>query len=412
MLLSERNCVMEVIDKGGVTSPKGFLAAGIHAGLKKQKKDMAMIVSVADAAAAGTFTTNKVKAAPVLWDMKILKEPRHRAVVVNSGSANACTAERGLKDAGDSAAYAAELLGIKQDEVFVASTGVIGVPLDMDKIRNGISMLVPSLSSDGHSAAEAIITTDTFPKEAAASVSINGKTVTIGGMSKGSGMIHPNMATTLSFITTDAAIAKEDLQSLLGVTVDDTYNMISVDGDTSTNDTVLVLANGLAGNDPIKPGTEEWALFEETFRYVLGTLARYLARDGEGATRFIEMDVENALTKKDAKILARSVVSSSLVKAAFFGADANWGRILCAMGYSGAEFDPSLVDLSFTSPAGTIQVVKGGEPVRFDEAEAKKILSEKEITAVADCHQGDASAQAWGCDLTYDYVKINGDYRS
>ena len=236
--------------------------------------------------------------------------------------------------------------------------------------------------------------------------------MTIGGMSKGSGMIHPNMATTLSFITTDAAVSKKDLQALLGTTVDDTYNMVSVDGDTSTNDTVLVLANGMAGNDLLTTGTEEWFLFEEAFRYVLGTLARYLARDGEGATRFIEMDVENALTKKDAKILARSVVSSSLVKAAFFGADANWGRILCAMGYSGADFDPSLVDLSFTSPAGTIQVVKNGEPLPFDEEVAKKILSEKEITAVADCHQGVFSAQAWGCDLTYDYVKINGDYRS
>lgn len=403
---------MKIIEKGGVTSPKGFLAAGVHAGLKRQKKDMALIVSAASAVSAGTFTTNKVKAAPVLWDMETLKGETHKAIVVNSGNANACTAEQGLKDAGESAAYAADLLGLTQKEVFVASTGVIGVPLDMDKIKHGISMLVPCLSSDGHSAAEAIMTTDTFPKEAAASVEINGKTVTIGGMSKGSGMIHPNMATTLSFITTDAAVSKKDLQALLGTTVDDTYNMVSVDGDTSTNDTVLVLANGMAGNDVLTPGTEEWSLFEEAFRYVLGTLARYLARDGEGATRFIEMDVENALTKKDAKILARSVVSSSLVKAAFFGADANWGRILCAMGYSGADFDPSLVDLSFTSPAGTIQVVKNGEPLPFDEEEAKKILSEKEITAIADCHQGIFSAQAWGCDLTYDYVKINGDYRS
>ena len=403
---------MKIIEKGGVTSPKGFLAAGVHAGLKRQKKDMALIVSAASAVSAGTFTTNKVKAAPVLWDMETLKGETHKAIVVNSGNANACTAEQGLKDAGESAAYAADLLGLTQKEVFVASTGVIGVPLDMDKIKHGISMLVPCLSSDGHSAAEAIMTTDTFPKEAAASVEINGKTVTVGGMSKGSGMIHPNMATTLSFITTDAAVSKKDLQAMLGTTVDDTYNMVSVDGDTSTNDTVLVLANGMAGNDVLTPGTEEWSLFEEAFRYVLGTLARYLARDGEGATRFIEMDVENALTKKDAKILARSVVSSSLVKAAFFGADANWGRILCAMGYSGADFDPSLVDLSFTSPAGTIQVVKNGEPLPFDEEKAKKILSEKEITAIADCHQGIFSAQAWGCDLTYDYVKINGDYRS
>ena len=324
MLLSERNSVMEVIDNGGVTSPKGFLAAGIHAGLKKQKKDMAMIVSVADAAAAGTFTTNKVKAAPVLWDMKILKEPRHRAVVVNSGSANACTAERGLKDAGDSAAYAAELLGIKQDEVFVASTGVIGVPLDMDKIRNGISMLVPSLSSDGHSAAEAIITTDTFPKEAAASVSINGKTVTIGGMSKGSGMIHPNMATTLSFITTDAAIAKEDLQSLLGVTVDDTYNMISVDGDTSTNDTVLLLANGLAGNPEIRYGTPEYETFAGALHAINEYLAKKIAGDGEGATALLEARVEGCENREQAKTLAKSIVCSNLTKTAIAGHDATW----------------------------------------------------------------------------------------
>ena len=391
--------------------PCGFKAAGLYAGIKRARKDMAMIFSEAECSSAGTFTTNRVKAAPVKYDMSVLKSAKH-GIVINSGNANACTSQKGDEDAKRMAELAASSLSVAKDSFYVCSTGVIGVPLDMGKIKHGISMLVPCLSSDGHSASEAIMTTDTFPKEAAASVEINGKTVTVGGMSKGSGMIHPNMATTLSFITTDAAVSKKDLQALLGTTVDDTYNMVSVDGDTSTNDTVLVLANGMAGNDLLTPGTEEWSLFEEAFRYVLGTLARYLARDGEGATRFIEMDVENALTKKDAKILARSVVSSSLVKAAFFGADANWGRILCAMGYSGADFDPSLVDLSFTSPAGTIQVVKNGEPLPFDEEVAKKILSEKEITAVADCHQGVFSAQAWGCDLTYDYVKINGDYRS
>ena len=407
-----RRTMMTVIENGGVSTPKGFLASGVHAGLKKVKKDMALIVSECDAVAAGAFTTNKVKAAPVLWDMSILGNSVHRAIIVNSGNANACTAERGLKDAEETASYTASLLNTETEKVFVSSTGVIGVPLDMEKIKAGAAMLVPALGDNGHDAAVSIMTTDTFAKEAAASVEIGGKTVTIGGISKGSGMIHPNMATTLSFITTDAVITKEDLQSLLGVTVDDTYNMVSVDGDTSTNDTVLVLANGMAGNEMIKPGTTEWALFEEAFKYVLGTLARYLARDGEGATRFIEMNVVNALTKEDAKTLARSVVSSSLVKAAFFGADANWGRILCAMGYSGADFDPSLIDLVFTSPAGSIQVVRNGEPLPFDEVLAKRILSEKEVSATADCHQGAFSASAWGCDLTYDYVKINGDYRS
>ncbi len=402
---------MKVIE-GGVTSAKGFKAAGIFAGFKKAKKDIAMILSSSEATAAGTYTTNKVKAAPVLWDMKITEKGSARAVVINSGNANACTGVQGMKDAEDTASYAASLLGLRKEEVLVSSTGVIGVNLNMDTMRKGIDALVPVLSPEGgDDAAIAICTTDTFPKQAACEVEIGGKTVTIGGMAKGSGMIHPDMATTLSFITTDAAISKEALQSLLGKTVDDTYNMISVDGDTSTNDTVLVLANGEAGNPVIESG-EELALFEEGLLYVLGTLARLIAKDGEGATRFIEMTVTGAKTKKDAKILARSVVSSSLVKAAFFGSDANWGRIICAMGYSGADFDPDIVDLWFTSPKGSFQVLKGGQPYPFDEAYAKEILLEKEAGAKADCHQGDGEATAWGCDLTYDYVKINGDYRS
>ena len=402
---------MEIFE-GGVTSAKGFKASGVFAGLKKARKDMAMIVSECEAVAAGTYTTNKVKAAPVLWDMKLTGQGKARAVVVNSGNANACTGEQGLKDAEEMASYAAGLLSTEKELVLVASTGVIGVNLDMAKIKKGEELLVQSLSDDWKDAAQAILTTDTFAKTAACSVEIGGKTVTIGGMSKGSGMIHPNMATTLSFITTDAAISHDVLQSLLGKTVDDTYNMISVDGDTSTNDSVLVLANGMAGNAEIRKGSAEEAVFEEAFRYVLGTLARMIARDGEGATRFIEMTVKGARTKEDAKILARSVVSSSLVKAAFFGSDANWGRILCAMGYSGADFDPDIVDLSFVSPKGSIEVLSGGQPVPFDEDKAKEILLEKEVGAVADCHQGDGEASAWGCDLTYDYVKINGDYRS
>ena len=402
---------MEIFE-GGVTSAKGFKASGVFAGLKKARKDMAMIVSECEAVAAGTYTTNKVKAAPVLWDMKLTGQGKARAVVVNSGNANACTGEQGLKDAEEMASYAAGLLSTEKELVLVASTGVIGVNLDMAKIKKGEELLVQSLSDDWKDAAQAILTTDTFAKTAACSVEIGGKTVTIGGMSKGSGMIHPNMATTLSFITTDAAISHDVLQSLLGKTVDDTYNMISVDGDTSTNDSVLVLANGMAGNAEIRKGSAEEAVFEEAFRYVLGTLARMIARDGEGATRFIEMTVKGARTKEDAKTLARSFVSSSHVKAAFFGSDANWGRILCAMGYSGADFDPDIVDLSFVSPKGSIEVLSGGQPVPFDEDKAKEILLEKEVGAVADCHQGDGEASAWGCDLTYDYVKINGDYRS
>ena len=402
---------MEIFE-GGVTSAKGFKASGVFAGLKKARKDMAMIVSECEAVAAGTYTTNKVKAASVLWDMKLTGQGKARAVVVNSGNANACTGEQGLKDAEEMASYAAGLLSTEKELVLVASTGVIGVNLDMAKIKKGEELLVQSLSDDWKDAAQAILTTDTFAKTAACSVEIGGKTVTIGGMSKGSGMIHPNMATTLSFITTDAAISHDVLQSLLGKAVDDTYNMISVDGDTSTNDSVLVLANGMAGNAEIRKGSAEEAVFEEAFRYVLGTLARMIARDGEGATRFIEMTVKGARTKEDAKTLARSVVSSSLVKAAFFGSDANWGRILCAMGYSGADFDPDIVDLSFVSPKGSIEVLSGGQPVPFDEDKAKEILLEKEVGAVADCHQGDGEASAWGCDLTYDYVKINGDYRS
>ena len=402
---------MKIID-GGITSPKGFKAAGVHAGLKKARKDMALIVSECQAVTAAAFTTNKVKAAPVLWDMKVLGGGKARAVVVNSGNANACTGEQGLKDAEETASCASSLLSVPKEEVYVSSTGVIGVPLDMDKIEGGIDKLVPLLSEKDTDAAEAILTTDTFRKEAAAAIEIQGVTVTVAGMAKGSGMIHPNMATMLSYITTDASISQPLLQKLLGATVEDTFNMISVDGDTSTNDSVIVLANGMSGCAEIKEGTAEAETFEEAFRYVLGELAKLIVKDGEGAGRFIEMRVAGALSKKDARTLARSVISSSLVKAAFFGSDANWGRILCAMGYSGADFDPSLVDLSFSSPVGTMQVVRGGEPIPFDEDIAKRILLEKEVSVLADCHQGCEEAVAWGCDLTYDYVKINGDYRS
>ena len=391
---------MKIID-GGVTAAKGFKAAGLHAGLKKVKRDMAMILSETDAVTAATFTTNKVKAAPVIWDQKIAEAGKARAVVVNSGNANACTGSQGLIDAEKTAEKAAALIGTDKSNIYVSSTGVIGVKLDMDKILKGIEMLYPELSeSGGKSAAEAICTTDTFTKECAVTLEVSGKTVTIGGMAKGSGMIHPNMATMLSFITTDASVSLETLRRLLGETVEDTFNMISVDGDTSTNDTCIVMANGLAGNAELTESSPDYEIFKEAFSYVLGELAKLITRDGEGAGRFIEMKVMNAPSKHDAKLLARAVISSSLVKAAFFGADANWGRILCAMGYSGASFE------------GSLQVVKGGEPVPFDEDTAKKILLEKEVAVLADCHQGAAEATAWGCDLTYDYVRINGDYRS
>ena len=402
---------MNVIE-GNIASPAGFSASGIHAGLKKSRKDMALIVSECPAVSAAAFTTNSVKAAPVLYDMKILEKGCARAVVVNSGNANACTGEQGYKDCEETASYAASALGIASDEVFVSSTGVIGQMLDMTKIKKGIDSLVSSLGKDGEAAAEAILTTDTVKKEVCVSVNLEGKEVRIAGMAKGSGMIHPNMATMLCFITSDAAISHDLLQELLGTTVEDTFNMISVDGDTSTNDTVIVLANGMAGNKMIEKGSDSYIAFSKAFDYVLRELAKKIVKDGEGADRFIEMKVEGAAGQNDARALARSVVSSSLVKAAFFGSDANWGRILCAMGYSGASFSLDKVDLFYSSAAGSIQVLKSGSPIVFDEDEAKKILLEKEIYVRAVLHDGSACATAWGCDLTYDYVRINGDYRS
>lgn len=410
---------MKIID-GGITAPKGFLANGIAAGIKKRKKDVAVLVSETPAQAAGAFTTNKVKAAPVLWDQRLINSRKPMmAVVINSGNANACTGEQGLSDAQAMAAEAASLLSAKgpavdTDQILVCSTGVIGVPLPMDVVKKGIKTCLKELSSSPESAvaaAEAICTTDTFRKEVSVEIEIDGKPVRIAGMAKGSGMIHPDMATMLSFITTDAGISAEDLQALLGSTIIDTYNMISVDGDTSTNDTVLVLANGCSGVQ-LQKGTSQWETFCEAFTYVHTFLAKAIVKDGEGAGKFIEVTVSGAKSVEDARVLARSVVSSSLVKAAFFGADANWGRILCAMGYSGADFDPSGTELSFASDKGMIVVVDNGEPVAFDEQLAKKILLEKEVAVLAKLHDGDASATAWGCDLSYEYVRINGDYRS
>ena len=402
---------------GGVTAAKGFCAASTAAGIKyKDRKDMALIFSKTPCKAAGTFTTNIVKAAPVKWDQKIVAESAcAHAVVVNAGIANACTGQEGMDYCSQTADHAAELLKIPADSVLVASTGVIGMQLPMERIKDGVSAMVPELSDAneaGHQASLAIMTTDTHEKEVAVEIELGGKTVTIGGMCKGSGMIHPNMCMMLSFVTTDAAITKELLQEALSEDVKDTYNMISVDGDTSTNDTCLLLANGEAGNAEISEKNEDYRKFAEALNFVNTTLAKQMAGDGEGATALFEVKVIHAKDKEQAKVLSKSVITSNLTKAAIYGHDANWGRILCAMGYSGAVFDPEKVDLYFSSKNGEIKIIEDGVALDYSEEEATKILSAEAVTATADIKMGDASATAWGCDLTYDYVKINADYRS
>ena len=402
---------------GGVTAPKGFLASGLNAGIKNQtKKDMAMVFSSTPCAAAGVFTTNLVKAAPVKWDKEIVTtSPYVQAVVVNSGIANACTGAEGLGYCADTAAEAAAALNIPKTAVLVASTGVIGKQLPIDKIKSGVTALSKVLGSsreDAKLAAEAIMTTDTKSKEVACTLELGGKQVTVAGMCKGSGMIHPNMCTMLCFVTTDAAISHELLQKALSDDVVDTFNMISVDGDTSTNDTCLLLANGMAENPVISEKNEDYDRFCEALRTVNEYLAKQMAGDGEGATALFEVKVIGAETKEQAKIISKSVITSNLTKAAIYGHDANWGRILCAMGYSGAQFDPEKVDLFFESAAGKMQIIKDGVALDYSEEEATKILSEPEVTAIADIKMGTAEATAWGCDLTYDYVKINADYRS
>lgn len=407
---------MKKID-GGVTAAQGFFAAGGAAGIKKQGiLDMALLYSKVPCVAAGTFTTNVVKAAPVKWDQEIVyNQPAAQAVVCNSGVANACTGEEGYGYCKETSETAAKALGIPANSVLVASTGVIGKQIPIDKICAGVEQLAGQLKETreaAHTAATAIMTTDTKAKEVAVTIELGGKTVTVGGMCKGSGMIHPNMCTMLSFVTTDAAISKELLQEALSASVTDTYNMISVDGDTSTNDTVLLLANGLAGNPEITEKGADYELFQEALQEVNTVLAKKIAGDGEGATALFEVKMIGVDTKENAVTLAKSVVTSSLTKAAIYGHDANWGRILCAMGYSGAQFDPEKVDLFFESAAGKIQIIENGVAVDYSEDDATKILSEPEVTAIADVKMGDASATAWGCDLTYDYVKINADYRS
>ena len=407
---------MKHID-GGVTAAIGFKAASTAAGIKyKDRKDMAMIYSEVPCKAAGTFTTNVVKAAPVKWDKVVVENSSYaQAVVINAGIANACTGEEGLRYCMETAEAAADCLSISVSSVLVASTGVIGKQLPMDRIVAGVKAMAPALKGSqesGTAAAMAIMTTDTVKKEVAVQFEAGGKTVTIGGMCKGSGMIHPDMCTMLSFVTTDAAISKELLQEALREDIKDTYNMISVDGDTSTNDTVLLLANGMAGNEEIRTKNEDYKAFCKALNFINETLAKKMAGDGEGCTALFEVKIVGAETKEQAVTLSKSVITSSLTKAAIFGHDANWGRILCAMGYSGAMFDPEKVDLFFESKAGKLQIIENGVATDYSEEVATKILSEPEVTATADIKMGEAAATAWGCDLTFDYVKINADYRS
>ncbi len=406
---------MKVVE-GSITSPKGFKACGNMIGLKKDKKDLALIMSEVPAVCVGTFTTNKVKAAPVKRDMELVaKEVKVSGVVINSGNANACTGDKGIEDNEKMAGIYADLLGVDKDAVLTASTGVIGAMMPMDVIEKGIKNTFSMLTNEvtgGHEAALAIMTTDTVNKEITVEVEIGGKTVTVSGMSKGSGMIHPNMATMLGFITTDAAIERPLLDEIIKECVKDTYNMISVDGDTSTNDTLIALANGMAGNKVIDEKNADFEAFKEAVYAVNGYLAKKMAEDGEGATKLLTVNVKGAKTKLDARLMAKSVIGSSLVKAAMFGEDANWGRVMCAMGYSGADFNPDKVDIVFSSEAGSILLMDKGTPVKFDEDFALKVLKEKKIIVDIDVFNGEETATAWGCDLSYDYVKINGDYRS
>ena len=399
---------------GGVCAAKGFKAAGIHCGIRKNKtkKDLALIVSDVPAGAAAVYTTNLVKGAPLTVTKNNIADGKAQAVICNSGNANTCNAN-GIEIAEKMCALVSDKLGIDKTDVVVASTGVIGQPLSIDPIANGMDALVAGLSYDGSdAAAEGIMTTDTVKKEIAVEFEVGGKTCTIGGIAKGSGMIHPNMATMLVFITTDVAISSELLSKALSHDIKNTFNMTSVDGDTSTNDMVTILANGMAGNTPI---TEEGADFD-AFMTALNTVNVYLCRmiagDGEGATKLLECSVTGALNEETAKTVAKSVICSSLVKSAMFGSDANWGRVLCAIGYSGASVDVNKVDVSFVSAKGEIPVCKNGAGIEFSEEIAKEILLEKEIGIKITLGDGDGKATAWGCDLTYDYVKINGDYRT
>ena len=403
--------------KGGVTAAKGFEAASTAAGIKyKDRTDVALIYSQVPCEAAGTFTTNVVKAAPVKWDRQVVDSGKKaQAVIVNSGIANACTGAEGFGYCKDTAEAAAKYLSVDAEGVLIGSTGVIGKQMPIDRLTAGIEVLAGKKNDsieNGTEAAKAIMTTDTHEKELAVTIQVGGKTVTIGGMAKGSGMIHPNMCTMLAFVTTDAVITKEALQKALSEDVVDTYNMISVDGDTSTNDTALVLANGMAENPVIEYGTEDYQTFKAALHEINEYLAKQIAGDGEGATALFEVKVKGAESVEAAKVLAKSIACSNLTKTAIAGHDANWGRIVCAMGYSGAQFDPEKVDLFFESKAGKIQIAEDGVALDFSEEKATEILSQPEVTAIADVKMGDAEATAWGCDLTHGYIEINADYRS
>ena len=407
---------MKIIEDGTVTNPKGYQGAGLHIGIKKKNKDFALIVSDVEAKAVGTFTTNMVKAAPVLWDKQVVENSDTvKAIAINSGIANACTGKLGNQANEKFASIVGNALNVEKEKVLICSTGVIGKQLSTDPIEKGIDEALKQLKDDhqaGIDVATSIMTTDTKPKHLAVEIEVKGKMVTIGACCKGSGMIHPNMATMLGFITTDLNISKELLNKALKSVIPDTFNMISVDRDTSTNDTALLLANGMAGNEKIKEGTPAFDAFKEALHYVNETLAKAMAGDGEGATALFEVKVVGAQTKEQAKVLAKSVVCSNLTKAAIAGHDANWGRILCAMGYSGAKFDPEQVDLFFESSAGKLQIIANGTATDYSEEKATEILSQEKVTAIADLKAGDAEATAWGCDLTHGYIDINADYRS
>jgi len=400
---------------GGVTSPNGFLASGIYCGLKKSnlQKDLALIYSEVPAVAAGMYTKNKVKGAPIYITKEHLTNKKAQAIIINSGNANTCNGDDGLNKAKKMASLQAKELQLKTDDVLVASTGVIGVPLNIDAIKDGIPLLTEKLSKQGFDdASSAIMTTDTFKKQLALEFYIGDRKVTIGSMAKGSGMIEPNMGTMLSFITTDLSISPQLLHEALKCSVKLTYNRVSVDGDTSTNDMILILANGLAENPTITEKDENYDSFLKVLTELNTIMAKNIAKDGEGATKLLECQIIGANTEDDAVVLGKSVINSSLVKTAMFGSDANWGRILCALGYTTIDFDPEKVDVSFESHAGTIKVCEAGSSLPFDEDKAKKILNENEIIIKVNLFLGGYNAYVWGCDLSYEYVKINGDYRS
>jgi glutamate N-acetyltransferase/amino-acid N-acetyltransferase len=398
-----------------VTAAKGFLASGVHVGIRKnkEKKDLALIWSEVPCVAAAVYTTNRVKGQTLIVTQEHLADGRAQAIIVNSGNANTCTGEEGLKAARRMAELVSQYLPVKTEDVVVASTGVIGQQLDVSVIETGMPDLVKGLSRGGSiDAREAIMTTDTMKKEIAVIEELDGVPVTIGAMAKGSGMIHPNMATMLCFITTDCAIAEPLLRKALKEVVHVSFNRVSVDGDTSTNDMVVVLANGKANNAFIDKEDDNYSDFRDALQFVCVELAKMVARDGEGATRLIECTVGGAASEEQAESFAKGIITSSLVKTAMFGADANWGRILCAMGYTRSDFDPDKVDISFESPRGYIEVCKAGAPLPFSEEKAKKILNNQEVEIIVDLHLGEAEATAWGCDLSYEYVRINGDYRT